>query len=105
MDKIKLHKELCDELHNIYIKKNSDYGDSFGKSFAKRGITSAMVRMEDKWNRLDNLTLNTNKVMVTDESIMDTLIDLANYCIMTFMELKGIEEKYTKDIEEYEAES
>lgn len=87
VDKVKLHKDLCEKLNNTYEKKNHDYGDSFGKSFAKRGITAAMVRMEDKWNRLDNLTLNLNDIKVTDESIEDTLLDLANYCIMTYMEL------------------
>lgn len=87
MNKIKLHKELCEKLNQTYEKKNQDYGDSFGKSFAKRGITAAMVRMEDKWNRLDNLTLNPENIRVKDESIEDTLLDLANYCLMTYIEL------------------
>lgn len=87
--KIYLHKEICEKIHNTYIKKNHDYGDSFGKSFSKRGITAAMVRLEDKWNRLDNLTLNPDDVQVNDESISDTLLDMANYCIMTYMELEG----------------
>ena len=87
MDKIKLHKELCEKLNKTYEKKNHDYGDSFGKSFAKRGITAAMVRMEDKWNRLDNLTLNPENIKVKDEAIEDTLLDLANYCLMTYIEL------------------
>lgn len=85
--KIKIHKKLCDQLNETYQKKNSDYGDSFGKSVRKRGITAAMVRMEDKWNRLDNLTLNPENIMVNDETIGDTLLDLANYCLMTYMEL------------------
>ena len=92
MNKIQRHKELCNKLNQIYQKKNSDYGDSFGKSFRKRGIAAAMVRMEDKWNRLDNLTLHPENIQVNDESIGDTLIDLANYCLMTYMELNPIEE-------------
>lgn len=87
MDKIQIHKKLCDQLNETYQKKNSDYGDSFGKSVRKRGITAAMVRMEDKWNRLDNLTLHPENIMVNDETIGDTLLDLANYCLMTYMEL------------------
>lgn len=87
MNKIQLHKEICDQLHETYVKKNEDYGDSFGKSVAKRGITAAMVRLEDKWNRLDNLTLHPENIQVKDESIADTLLDLANYCLMTYMEI------------------
>lgn len=91
-NKIKIHKRLCDQLNETYQKKNSDYGDSFGKSVRKRGITAAMVRMEDKWNRLDNLTLHPENIMVNDETIGDTLLDLANYCLMTYMELNPIKE-------------
>lgn len=87
-EKIKLHNKILNDIHDTYIKKQNDYGDSFGKSFAKRGITSAIVRMEDKWNRLDNLTLDSKRNMVEDESIEDTLLDLANYAIMTNMELR-----------------
>ena len=85
--KIKKHEEVCNMLHETYKKKNHDYGDSFGKSMEKRGIIAAMVRMEDKWNILDNLTSNTKEIRVDNESIADTLLDLANYCIMTYMEL------------------
>lgn len=87
MDKTKIHEELCNQIHDTYIKKNHDYGDSFGKSFQKYGIVAGLVRMEDKWNRLQNLTLS-DKQMVNDESIKDTLLDLANYCLMLHMELQ-----------------
>ncbi len=86
-NKIDVHFEICRKLNDTYKRKNQDYGDSFGKSFKKRGIAAAMVRMEDKWNRLDNLTLHPENIQVKDESIKDTLLDLANYCIMTYMEL------------------
>lgn len=31
MDKIEIHKKICEELNEIYAKKNADYGDSFSK--------------------------------------------------------------------------
>ena len=90
MDQEIRHQELCDDIHSTYIKKNHDYGNSFGKSFEKYGITAALVRMEDKWNRLNSLALN-GKAMVSDEAITDTLMDLANYALMTVMELEKSE--------------
>lgn len=87
-DKALRHSELCEKLAATYRDKNHDYGDSFGKSFAKYGLTAAMVRMEDKWNRLDNLAKDTKSLCVKDESISDTLLDLANYCLMTYIELE-----------------
>lgn len=31
MNKIEIHKTLCDQLNDIYSRKNADYGDSFAK--------------------------------------------------------------------------
>ena len=86
MDNIKQHELLLQQIHDTYIKKNHDYGDSFSRSFKKYGLVAAMVRMEDKWNRLDNLASGAEQ-RVSDESIRDTLLDLAGYCVMTIMEL------------------
>lgn len=87
MDKLELHRKICSDLHELYKAKNSDYGDSFGESFKKYGIIAAMVRMEDKWNRINNILKNKGKVEVGDETIGDTLLDMANYAIMTHIEL------------------
>lgn len=86
MDQIEEHKKLVEFLHDVYVRKNHDYGDSFSRSFGKYGITAALVRMEDKWNRLENLAGGA-KQRVPDEGLRDTCLDLANYCLMTVMEL------------------
>lgn len=85
--KAEMHKTLCNELYRTYVAKNHDYGDSFGESFKEFGITSAMVRLSDKWNRLKTLSKQDEKAMVQNESIKDTLLDMANYCLMTLIEL------------------
>ena len=86
MDNVKQHESLLRQIHDTYIKKNHDYGDSFSRSYKKYGLVAAMVRMEDKWNRLDNMASGAEQ-KVADETIRDTLLDLAGYCIMTIMEL------------------
>lgn len=86
MDNLAQHKLLLQQMHDTYIKKNHDYGDSFSRSFKKYGLVAAMVRMEDKWNRLDNMASGAEQ-KVADETIRDTLLDLAGYCVMTTMEL------------------
>lgn len=89
VDKIQMHKDLCKELNDTYKKKNHDYGDSFGETFNKLGVISAITRISDKYNRLVSLcTLPEEERMVKDESISDTLLDMANYCIMTEIELR-----------------
>ena len=85
MTKYEKHLKICEELNEIYVNKNHDYGDSFGETFRKLGIVSAVTRITDKTNRLQSLCKKEQKV--NDESIRDTLMDLANYAIMTIIEL------------------
>ena len=85
MDKIARHKALCLYLNEIYEKKNADYGDSFHQSYIEEGLAMARIRLGDKYNRFK--TLSHNPAKVTDESIRDTLLDLANYAVMTVLEL------------------
>ena len=87
MDKYDKHILICLELNQIYRDKNHDYGDSFGATFEKLGIISAVTRITDKVNRLQSLCTKEQKVK--DESIIDTLKDLANYAIMTLIELES----------------
>lgn len=79
-------KDLTNEILGIYVKKNTDYGDSFSKSFDEFGIIAPVVRMSDKMERIKTLT-KSEDVKVTDESIRDTLVDLANYALMTVVEM------------------
>ena len=82
------HKKICDELNDLYARKNHDYGNAFHDSFVEEGFAMARVRLTDKLLRFK--TLSKTKARVTDESIRDTLIDLANYAIMTVMELDNM---------------
>ena len=93
MNKIEKHKELLDNLHDLYIAKNHDYGDSVHDTYKKYGLTSFLVRMEDKLNRVRTLNKNINDNKVPTEKIEDTLLDLANYAILAVLELKEEEEK------------
>lgn len=79
------------EMLDLYGKKNLAYGDSFHDSFNDWGIVGAMGRIGDKYNRLKTLTHRPD-VDNLGESIEDTLIDMANYCVMTIRELRSIKE-------------
>lgn len=75
--------EITNNMAKTYAAKNHDYGNSFDKSLDKFGIVASIVRMGDKMNRIESLT--NKEAKVNDESIKDTLLDLANYAIMTVM--------------------
>lgn len=90
-------KNITSKMAETYEKKNHDYGDSFDKSLDKFGLIAPVVRMGDKMNRIESLinksvqnpaypSVSVKDVnLVKDESIKDTLLDLANYAIMTVM--------------------
>lgn len=94
-DKVMHHKKLCDGLNALYARKNHDYGDSFHQSFIEEGLAMARIRLGDKFSRFKTLSrispTDSTQQQVTDESIRDTLLDLANYAIMTVLELDQAE--------------
>lgn len=87
MTKVERHAELCKEMNALYAKKNHDYGDSFHEMFLEEGWASARIRLTDKLNRFKKLTKNPESQQIKDESVRDTLIDLANYALMSVLEL------------------
>lgn len=93
IDKVQRHRNLCDQLSKIYEQKNHDYGDSFGKTFQEEGFAMSRIRLSDKLNRFKSLSKKPESQQVADESIRDTLLDLANYAIMTVLEMDILQEK------------
>ncbi len=97
-EKVLRHKEICDGLNELYARKNHDYGDSFHTTFVEEGLAMARIRLGDKFSRfktLSRLSCNdSDQQQVTDESIRDTLLDLANYAIMTVLEMDTPDESH-----------
>lgn len=91
--KVERFKLKVNEMAATYEKKNHDYGDSFGISVRKYGLISALTRMSDKFNRIENLILGAEN-KVPDESLADSLKDLACYAVMTVL---AIEERDFKN--------
>lgn len=85
MNNVERHRDLLFTLHESYAAKNHDYGNSFSELYAEFGLLSSVIRLSDKLGRLK--TLLKAEAKVKDESIRDTLLDMANYCVMTVMEM------------------
>ena len=71
---------IMNRIVNLLVKKNHDYGNSFGDQLAEDGPIVFKIRMKDKISRLR--TLLTTEAQVKDESIEDTLRDIIGYCIL-----------------------
>lgn len=87
-NKVDRHRHICMGLNDLYAKKNHDYGDSFHQSFVEEGMAMPRIRLGDKFNRFKTLSRKLDTQKVSDESLKDTLLDLANYAIMTVLEME-----------------
>lgn len=81
------HKKILDEMADTFSKKNSDYGNAFEEVLDDLGASYAVGRLKEKHKRLTKL-VTSNKQEVDDESIEDTLLDMANYAVLTIMWLQ-----------------
>lgn len=85
---VERHAMACRQLHELYVRKNRDYGDSFHRTFLEEGMAMSRIRLTDKLSRFKALTKDGAQAQVLDESIRDTLMDLANYAVMTVVEME-----------------
>lgn len=87
LEKLNMFRKYTAEMCSLYERKNKDYGDSFGKTFQAEGLAMARIRLTDKLNRFCTLTRSKEPRMIREESVIDTLLDLACYSIMTIIEI------------------
>ena len=92
--------QLLEEMKDLHIKKNAGYsGDNLDRwanfrmaeNFGVSSFLGCMVRMSDKFIRIQNLVKNPKNEMV-GESIKDTLLDLASYALIAYCLLTEEEE-------------
>lgn len=88
MTKTLMFNKITQQMAKTYAAKNHDYGNAFSKSFDEFGMVASVVRMNDKIERIKSLIKkDPSEAQVKSESIQDTLLDLANYAVMTLVEL------------------
>lgn len=85
-EKLQTLKTLHSQQQALYAEKNEKYDDAFSKTYAEYGPTVAIIRLEDKLNRIKALVA-AGLDDSNGESLVDTLIDMANYANMFLIEL------------------
>ena len=87
ISRLTIYQYLLNHLEETYEAKNNDYGNSVADTYDKFGCVSFLVRITDKYNRLMTLCdPNAPEQKVKDEKIDDTILDLANYCLLWLVE-------------------
>jgi len=72
-------KKIIDDMFELHKRKNNDYGSD---NIGALGEGALFVRIWDKVSRLKSLTWEKKNAQVKDESIEDTIKDLAVYSII-----------------------
>ena len=72
------------DMAKLYQAKNQDYGNAFETLFNEYGLNYAIMHLHEKLNRIKSVHKNNKH---NNESIKDSLIDIANYAVMTLVEL------------------
>lgn len=90
---MQFHEDACKKMIAITKAKNSDYTGASADPFANFAQIGSLVqapsvveigfltRMSDKISRIGSF-VSKGTLLVKDESVEDTLLDLANYCIL-----------------------
>ena len=78
-------RDITNGMYDTFKAKNHDYGNSFAELFKECGMTYAYGHMAEKLKRVKSLM--SDEAKVNGESVRDSLLDLANYAILTIMEL------------------
>lgn len=87
---------VLDEMKELHAKKNKDYKGSFHDLFKEYGMPYALGHLEEKLNRVKAITENGGNAVKNDH-IEDSVIDLACYAVMLYVELKNKKNGTDKD--------
>ena len=71
--------KVLEEMSMVLEKKSNDYGNSW-KALGLKGL---FCQIHSKYFRLKNLLWLNKEQKVKNESVRDSLVDLANYCILS----------------------
>lgn len=82
---------ILENMRDTFEKKNHDYGDSTQKLYEQFN-ESYFIRIADKFNRINTLLTNNDDPKV-DEKLEDTILDLANYCVLWLANKNYVDER------------
>ena len=81
--------DIMDEIGNLMITKQLDYGPGNINNAHGGPINGLLVRIGDKFERLKNL-MKKDGIKPQHESIEDSFKDLANYGVIGLMVQRGV---------------
>lgn len=75
-------KKITEEMYDLHVRKNNDYSSEGIDNISSLGERGVFVRLWDKMCRMKALLWDRKDQKVNDESLDDTITDMAVYCII-----------------------
>lgn len=91
-EKNKEFQLITAKMLELYSTKNEMYGDSYNKTVQDYGLVAGLGQLAHKFRRIESIIMNPSRD-VKYESLEDTILDLANYLIITKLSLDEIKKK------------
>jgi hypothetical protein len=82
---------ITEEMLALTTKKSNDYAsdDDPFRNFRAFGELGILVRMSDKFARLRTALYDRKDMAVSDETVEDTVLDLATYAVLLLAYRRG----------------
>lgn len=78
-------RDICNQMVELNIRKSGDYGQSYHDLIREFGDVAAVIPLQNKLDRIKNLVRKGGEA--NNESLSDSVLDLACYAVMYLMEL------------------
>lgn len=76
-------RSITNTMADVYEAKSADYGNTAGELYEKYCEQYYIIMADQKLSRIKNISRNGK---ANNESLYDSWLDLANYCVLRMME-------------------
>ena len=83
VDNVEQFRSILEGMGDLYERKNEDYGGAIEKAIHEFGYIYSACMLFNKLERFRNLIKKNDFEGKVGESLVDTLLDMANYAVET----------------------
>ena len=83
VDTVEQFRDILKDMGDLYERKNADYGGAIEKAIHEFGYVYSACMLFNKLERFRNLIKKNDYEGKVGESLVDTLLDMANYAVET----------------------
>ena len=83
VDTVEQFRDILKDMGDLYERKNADYGGAIEKAIHEFGYVYSACMLFNKLERFRNLIRKNDFEGKVGESLIDTLLDMANYAVET----------------------